>query len=73
MLTYSLRIIRDPGHKGYLTSLLSHPENSSAALRAVVGLFHMAAIGYEYLVTAFIGSFPLVFVCVVVDIMQRLR
>ena len=72
-LTYSLRIIRDPGNDRYLTSLLPNPESSNAALRLVVGLFHMAAMGFEFFCYAFTFSFSLVFVCAVVDIMEKLR
>ena len=72
-LTYSIRIILDPGNNRYLTSLLSNPENSGPALRAAVGLFHATAIGFEFFALTFTFSFSLVFVCVMVDMMVRLR
>ena len=72
-LTYSMRIFRDPGNNRYLTSLLRNPENSGPALRAAVGIFHMTAIGFEFFTLTFTFSFSLVFVCTVVDIMERLR
>lgn len=72
-LTFSIRIMRNPGSNRYLTSLLPEPEKTSKAVRAAVGLFHMAAIGLEFFVFMFTFSFALVFVCVAVDIMKNLR
>ena len=72
-LTYSLRIIRDPGNNRYLTSLLPKPENSTPLLRLAVGTFHMTAHSFEFFTFSFTFSFSLVFVCIVVDMMEKLR